>query len=252
MAFLTCTGVIANAVRPVQRGTASARGRPRCKRCCASRPRRKRRCKCRKAARPSRATRDYMSAALRAAVSRAMRGVRGLRPLALGGLPDAAAVRKSECRTGEVRSQKRCMGNEPKKTDDQCCRTRRPAPLAAAPCAADLQWRSCATDASRSEACSPRIGRTCSPATRDGRGALRRLQPASGGRTRRSAQTGLARASHDVTCQCDAFLQFPPQSIPAVLAAVTAGFADVAIGSRFMKGADTWQNAFNFFRVVGN
>jgi|GEM_PF-3378661 len=84
-----------------------------------------------------------------------------------------------ECRTGEVRSQKRCMGNEPKMADDQCCRTRRPAPLAARaagglavallrhgrlaqrglrrPKAADLQ---------------PRFARrTCSAALRHGRGA---------------------------------------------------------------------------------
>jgi hypothetical protein len=53
-------------------------------------------------------------------------------------------------------------------------------------------------------------------------------------------------------CQWDADLQFPPEDIPAVLAPIGAGDADLSIGSRFMPGADRSQYKFNFFRVVGN
>jgi glycosyltransferase involved in cell wall biosynthesis len=53
-------------------------------------------------------------------------------------------------------------------------------------------------------------------------------------------------------CQWDADLQFPPEDIPAVLAPIGAGDADLSIGSRFMQGSDRSQYKFSFFRVVGN
>jgi len=65
-------------------------------------------------------------------------------------------------------------------------------------------------------------------------------------------QVGIAHATHDVMCQWDADLQFPPDDIPAVLAPIQAGTADLVIGSRFMPGADRSQYKFSFFRVIGN
>lgn len=65
-------------------------------------------------------------------------------------------------------------------------------------------------------------------------------------------QVGIARATHEVMCQWDADLQFPPEDIPAVLAPIMAGDADLSIGSRFMRGSNRSQYKFSFFRVVGN
>jgi glycosyltransferase involved in cell wall biosynthesis len=65
-------------------------------------------------------------------------------------------------------------------------------------------------------------------------------------------QVGIAHATHDVMCQWDADLQFPPEDIPTVLAPILAGDADLSIGSRFMRGADSSQYKFSFLRVVGN
>lgn len=65
-------------------------------------------------------------------------------------------------------------------------------------------------------------------------------------------KAGMERASGDVMCQFDADLQFEPEDIARVMAPIFEGRADVVIGSRFMKGADTSDYGFSFFRTVGN
>jgi len=63
---------------------------------------------------------------------------------------------------------------------------------------------------------------------------------------------GIARATHAVMCQFDADLQFAPEDLPALFLPVLNGAADLTIGSRFMRGADSSQYKFSFLRVVGN
>jgi glycosyltransferase involved in cell wall biosynthesis len=65
-------------------------------------------------------------------------------------------------------------------------------------------------------------------------------------------KVGIEQASYDMMCQFDADLQFEPQDIARVMAPILEGRADVVIGSRFMKGADSSGYHFSFFRVMGN
>jgi glycosyltransferase involved in cell wall biosynthesis len=65
-------------------------------------------------------------------------------------------------------------------------------------------------------------------------------------------KVGITLASHPLQLQFDADLQFAPEDIPAMLAPLREGKADVVVGSRFMKGADRSGYAFSFFRDVGN
>jgi len=65
-------------------------------------------------------------------------------------------------------------------------------------------------------------------------------------------KVGISLASHPLQIQFDADLQFAPEDIPAMLAPLTEGRADVVVGSRFMPGADRTGYTFSFFRDVGN
>ncbi|HXE42986.1 MAG TPA: glycosyltransferase family 2 protein [Candidatus Baltobacteraceae bacterium] len=65
-------------------------------------------------------------------------------------------------------------------------------------------------------------------------------------------KAGIKRASFDVMCQFDADLQFEPEDMARVVAPIFEGRADVVIGSRFMKGADTSAYGFSFLRTMGN
>jgi len=65
-------------------------------------------------------------------------------------------------------------------------------------------------------------------------------------------KAGIERASCDVMCQFDADLQFEPEDLTRVMAPILEGRADIVIGSRFMKGADSSDYHFSFFRVMGN
>lgn len=65
-------------------------------------------------------------------------------------------------------------------------------------------------------------------------------------------KAGIKRASFDLMCQFDADLQFEPEDIARVMAPILEGRADVVIGSRFMKEADTSNYEFSFLRTVGN
>ncbi|MDP8215684.1 MAG: glycosyltransferase family 2 protein [Candidatus Euphemobacter frigidus] len=63
---------------------------------------------------------------------------------------------------------------------------------------------------------------------------------------------GITLASHPAMLQFDADLQFVPEDIPRVIRPVLEGEADLAIGSRFMDGADKSGYRSNFFRDKGN
>lgn len=67
-----------------------------------------------------------------------------------------------------------------------------------------------------------------------------------------AVKVGIARAKHDIMCQFDADLQFAPEDIPKLFAPICNGEADVVIGSRFMRGANSSQYKFSFLRAVGN
>jgi glycosyltransferase involved in cell wall biosynthesis len=65
-------------------------------------------------------------------------------------------------------------------------------------------------------------------------------------------KVGISLASHPLQIQFDADLQFAPEDIPAMLAPLREGRADLVVGSRFLKGADRTGYTFSFFRDVGN
>jgi len=67
-----------------------------------------------------------------------------------------------------------------------------------------------------------------------------------------AVKLGITLAKYPVILQFDADLQFSPADIPAMIAPIEEGEADLVIGSRFMKGADQSGYQASFFRDMGN
>ncbi len=63
-------------------------------------------------------------------------------------------------------------------------------------------------------------------------------------------RTGFAAATGDVICVQDADLEYDPADIPALLALINDGHADVVYGSRLSGGRP--QRVFMFWHLVGN
>jgi glycosyltransferase involved in cell wall biosynthesis len=63
-------------------------------------------------------------------------------------------------------------------------------------------------------------------------------------------RTGFAAATGDIVCVQDADLEYDPVDIPALLAPIHAGRADVVYGSRLSGGRP--QRVFMFWHLVGN
>ena len=64
-------------------------------------------------------------------------------------------------------------------------------------------------------------------------------------------RTGISHARGRFHAQIDADLQFSPSDLPALLAPLRAGTADVVLGSRFSPGSNSASGAA-FFRTGGN
>ncbi len=67
-----------------------------------------------------------------------------------------------------------------------------------------------------------------------------------------AVKLGITLAAHPRILQFDADLQFAPGDIPAMVAPLEAGSADLVIGSRFMPGTDKSAYQASFFRDLGN
>lgn len=65
-------------------------------------------------------------------------------------------------------------------------------------------------------------------------------------------RVGIRAAEGSVHAQIDADLQFLPEELPALVAPILAGRADVALGSRFMRGSERGDGSTPFFRTLGN
>ncbi len=65
-------------------------------------------------------------------------------------------------------------------------------------------------------------------------------------------RTGVTRASAPIMAQFDCDLQFFAEDLPALLAPVRRGDADLVLGSRFLASSDRTAYRPSFFRDVGN
>lgn len=65
-------------------------------------------------------------------------------------------------------------------------------------------------------------------------------------------RVGIAHARGEVHAQIDADLQFLPEELPALVAPILEGTADVTLGSRFMAGSRRRRGSTPFFRTLGN
>jgi glycosyltransferase involved in cell wall biosynthesis len=63
---------------------------------------------------------------------------------------------------------------------------------------------------------------------------------------------GVVEARADIMAQLDADLQFPPEQLPALVAVVREGRADVVLGSRFLPGAVREPGSTPLARTLGN